>query len=186
MPSMLDFADGGVHWAWSVHSTFSDWGLVSGGTPSGVEQLETGICASFVWLINRWTSSRTKTKQLPCFWDWWLFKGDYWCISHLNIYIYMWCFFMSDLYTDNLFQLAVVCICWAVICYPNYPLPPPLRFFSFLFFSVQFDYTDNHCDWFSLQQIRAANLMHCSFLAAFASGDASPINVKQRHAVSRQ
>ena len=28
--------------------------------------------------------------------------------------------------------------------------------------------------------------MHCSFMAAFASGDASPINVKQRHAVSQQ
>lgn len=31
-------------------------------------------------------------------------------------------------------------------------------------------------------EIRAANLMHCSFLAAFASGDASPFNIKQRHA----
>ncbi|KAL8577239.1 hypothetical protein ACOMHN_034265 [Nucella lapillus] len=31
-------------------------------------------------------------------------------------------------------------------------------------------------------EIRAANLMHCSFMAAFASGDASPLNVKQRHA----
>ncbi|KAK7484322.1 hypothetical protein BaRGS_00024447 [Batillaria attramentaria] len=31
-------------------------------------------------------------------------------------------------------------------------------------------------------EIRAANIMHCSFLAAFASGDASPFHVKQRHA----
>lgn len=135
MPSMLDFADGGVHWAWSVHSTFSDWGLVSGGTPSGVEQLETGICASFVWLINRWTSSRTKTKQLPCFWDWWLFKGDYWCISHLNIYIYICGVFLC------LICIQIICFSlqwyafveqWFVI--PTTPSPPLYVFFLFFFF----------------------------------------------------
>ncbi|XP_046372904.1 mitochondrial inner membrane protease ATP23 homolog [Haliotis rufescens] len=30
-------------------------------------------------------------------------------------------------------------------------------------------------------EIRAANIMHCSFMAAVSSGDASPVNIKQRH-----
>ncbi|KAK7102362.1 mitochondrial inner membrane protease ATP23 homolog [Littorina saxatilis] len=42
------------------------------------------------------------------------------------------------------------------------------------------DFEDLH--HLACTEIRAANLMHCSFLTAVAAGDASSINIKQRHA----
>lgn len=52
-----------------------------------------------------------------------------------------------------------------------------------------FDYCNNKLDFTNIDhlactEIRAANLAHCSFLSAMAQGDASPINIKQRHQVT--
>ncbi|XP_050413242.1 mitochondrial inner membrane protease ATP23 homolog [Patella vulgata] len=54
-------------------------------------------------------------------------------------------------------------------------------------FTHMFDYCRAKVDFKNIEhlactEIRAANLMHCSFAAAFASGDASPFNYKQQHA----
>ncbi|GLH14199.1 Mitochondrial inner membrane protease ATP23 [Gryllus bimaculatus] len=49
-----------------------------------------------------------------------------------------------------------------------------------------FDYCNNKLDFKNVDhlactEIRAANLTHCSFLSAWAQGDASPFDVKKRH-----
>uniref|UniRef100_T1H6S0 Mitochondrial inner membrane protease ATP23 n=1 Tax=Megaselia scalaris TaxID=36166 RepID=T1H6S0_MEGSC len=49
-----------------------------------------------------------------------------------------------------------------------------------------FDYCTNNLDFKNIDhlactEIRAANLAHCSFLSAWAQGDASPVNIKQAH-----
>ncbi|KAJ8875476.1 hypothetical protein PR048_023371 [Dryococelus australis] len=51
-----------------------------------------------------------------------------------------------------------------------------------------FDYCRNEVDFKNVDhlactEIRAANLAHCSFLSACAQGDASFINIRQRHQV---
>nr|CAD7394946.1 unnamed protein product [Timema cristinae] len=49
-----------------------------------------------------------------------------------------------------------------------------------------FDYCRNDLDFKNIDhlactEIRAANLTHCSFLSACTQGDASPINIRQKH-----
>ncbi|XP_064605349.1 mitochondrial inner membrane protease ATP23 homolog [Liolophura sinensis] len=49
-----------------------------------------------------------------------------------------------------------------------------------------FDYCRANVDFENLHhlactEIRAANMMHCSYLAALFAGDASPVNIKNRH-----
>ncbi|XP_023018742.1 mitochondrial inner membrane protease ATP23 homolog [Leptinotarsa decemlineata] len=51
-----------------------------------------------------------------------------------------------------------------------------------------FDYCRNNLDFKNLDhlactEIRAANLAHCSFLSAWSSGDASPLNIKEAHQI---
>lgn len=52
-----------------------------------------------------------------------------------------------------------------------------------------FDYCNNDLDFKNVEhlactEIRAANLTHCSFLSAWAQGDASPFKIKKAHEVS--
>lgn len=51
-----------------------------------------------------------------------------------------------------------------------------------------FDYCNNNLDFKNIDhlactEIRAANLSHCSFLSAWAQGDASPFKIQQAHQV---
>lgn len=51
-----------------------------------------------------------------------------------------------------------------------------------------FDYCNNNLDFKNIDhlactEIRAANLAHCSYLSAIAQGDASPLEIKQKHQV---
>ncbi|KAL5014119.1 hypothetical protein ScPMuIL_008389 [Solemya velum] len=50
---------------------------------------------------------------------------------------------------------------------------------AFDFCRAKVDFTNLH--HLACTEIRAANMMHCSFLAAWSSGDASLFNIKQRH-----
>lgn len=52
-----------------------------------------------------------------------------------------------------------------------------------------FDYCNNDLDFKNVEhlactEIRAANLTHCSFLSAWAQGDASPFKIRKAHEVS--